>query len=169
MPVCSHDAALMASLLARCPSGLLQVLLPLMLALAALHGHPEQPPAPHAQPEEPRLQLESRRPEPSKGWRKRRPCLSLGGRAARWAEHGAGRTLGVRAPPRHRHQALGNLTLENVHFLHLLGFLLFTVALCTVTLGEKWALHTYTLFFFFVYVCMRVSQTNGQTVRWESA
>lgn len=41
-------------------TGLLQVLLPLLLALAALHGHLEQPPAPHAQPEEQGLQLERR-------------------------------------------------------------------------------------------------------------
>lgn len=32
--------------------GLLQVLLPLLLALAALYGASEQPPAPDAQPEE---------------------------------------------------------------------------------------------------------------------
>lgn len=39
-------------------TGLLQVLLPLLLALAALDGHLEQPSAPHAEPEEQGLQLE---------------------------------------------------------------------------------------------------------------
>lgn len=51
-------------------AGLLQVLLPLLLALAALHGHLEQPPAPHAQPEEQGLQLERMNPHTMKGWRK---------------------------------------------------------------------------------------------------
>lgn len=51
-------------------TGLLQVLLPLLLALAALHGHLEQPPAPHAQPEEQGLQLEQVDPNTMKGQRK---------------------------------------------------------------------------------------------------
>lgn len=43
------------------PADLLQVLLPLVLALAALHGGPAPPPPADAQPEEPRLQLRGRR------------------------------------------------------------------------------------------------------------
>lgn len=39
------------------PTDLLQVLLPLVLALAALHGGPAPPPPADAQPEEPGLQL----------------------------------------------------------------------------------------------------------------
>lgn len=54
--------------------GLLQVLLPLLLALAALHGHLEQPPAPHAQPEEQGLQLERTDPNPPKGQRRSPLC-----------------------------------------------------------------------------------------------
>lgn len=75
------------------PTGLLQVLLPLLLALAALHGHPEQPPAPHAQPEEPGLQLE---PDTSGNRQRaggRAPLTSLWGQAARRGEHGALRPL----------------------------------------------------------------------------
>lgn len=43
------------------PTDLLQVLLPLVLALAALHGGPAPPPPADAQPEEPGLQLRGRR------------------------------------------------------------------------------------------------------------
>lgn len=39
------------------PTDLLQVFLPLVLALAALHGGPAPPPPIDAQPEEPGLQL----------------------------------------------------------------------------------------------------------------
>lgn len=63
--------------------GLLQVLLPLLLALAALHGHLEQPPAPHAQPEEQGIQLEQMDPRPLKGQRRSPPTLE----AARQGEH----------------------------------------------------------------------------------
>ena len=60
----------MCSVTVCCHTGLLQVLLPLLLALAALHGHLEQPPAPHAQPEEQGLQLEQMDPNTLKGQRK---------------------------------------------------------------------------------------------------
>ena len=58
----------------RCPSALpadlLQVLLSLLLALAALHGGPASPPPADAQPEEQRLQL--KRPPRLGGCRRRR-------------------------------------------------------------------------------------------------
>ena len=59
------------------PVGLLQVLLPLLLALAALHGHLEQPPAPHAQPEEQGLQLEQMNLHTMKG-RRKSPSMGRG-------------------------------------------------------------------------------------------
>lgn len=55
--------------------GLLQVLLPLLLALAALHGDLDQPPAPHAQPEEQLLKPEWRDLKTLQSQRKTPPLI----------------------------------------------------------------------------------------------
>lgn len=132
-------------------TGLLQVLLPLLLALAALHGHPEQPPAAHAQPEEPRLQLERRPEERSAGPERRRV-----GRC----EVAAAATEGARVPdvPRHgghRGTAPGgggdDITREKCS-LFCTCYIFAVQWLCTVSLleegGGRGALHTYAFFFF---------------------
>lgn len=83
-------------------SGVLQVLLPLLLALATLHGHLEQPPAPDAQPEEPGFKLEQRNPVTQKGLRKN---------ASVWGEAALPRRVQVSHPSDRGsgalHQALG--------------------------------------------------------------
>lgn len=134
--------------------GLLQVLLPLLLALAALHGHLEQPPAPHAQPEEQGLQLEQMDPNTLKGQRK---SPSRRDEAARQGEHVCRTSLGTRAPW-HSTRHWG-YHCRKCSLLHLLHF-----CCCSQWHYAQWlwerqgALHTYAF-----------SQTCGQTERWESA
>jgi len=82
-----------------------------LLALAALDGHLEQPPAPHAQPEEQGLQLEQMDQETLKGQRR---SPSERGKAARQGEHVCQTSLSTRTPwysTRH-----WDITVENVHF-----------------------------------------------------
>lgn len=136
-------------------TGLLQVLLPLLLALAALHGHLEQPPAPHAQPEEQGLQLEQMDPNTLKGQRKSPP---LRGEAARQGEHVCQTPLSTRAPW-HSTRHWG-YHCRKCSLLHLLHF-----CCCSQWHYAQWpcwerqgALHTYAF-----------SQTCGQTESWESA
>lgn len=91
-----------------------------MLALAAFHGHPEQPPASHAQPEEQGLQLGGARSQ-----------TPLWGRAAEHESASWPSVCGRGTPPG------TGITVGNVHFLHLLYFCRSQLALCTVTLlGE---------------------------------